>query len=88
MPLGTALQAAACFGLLTWSTDSSCATMWPPLFVLGLGVGMVTAASSDAIVGDARVQDGGVAGRLRATTLRIGGALAVPRSRGRTFRSA
>ncbi|MDQ0578950.1 MFS transporter [Streptomyces rishiriensis] len=75
MPLGMALQAAACFGLLTWSTDSSYATMWPPFVALGLGVGMVMAASSDAIVGNAPVQDGGVAGGLQATTLQIGGAL-------------
>ncbi|MFE0676425.1 MFS transporter [Streptomyces sp. NPDC058867] len=75
MPLGMVLQAAACFGMLTWQTDSSYATMWPPFVALGLGVGMVLAASSDAIVGNAPVQDGGVAGGLQATTLQIGGAL-------------
>ncbi|MFJ4621292.1 MFS transporter [Streptomyces sp. NPDC088812] len=75
MPLGMVLQAAACFGMLTWSTDSSYATMWPPFVALGLGVGMVLAASSDAIVGNAPVRDGGVAGGLQATTLQIGGAL-------------
>lgn len=83
-----ALRATVCFGLLTRSTDSSHATTWPPFIVPGLGSGMVMAASSDAIGGDARVQDGGVAGGLQATTLRIGGAVAVPRSRGRTSRSA
>ncbi|MFD0312984.1 MFS transporter [Streptomyces flavalbus] len=75
MPLGMALQGAACFGMLTWSTDSAYATMWPPFIALGLGVGMVMAASSDAIVGNAPVRDGGVAGGLQATTLQIGGAL-------------
>ncbi|CQR65359.1 MFS transporter [Streptomyces leeuwenhoekii] len=75
MPLGMVLQAAACFGMLTWQTDSSYATMWPPFIALGLGVGMVMSASSDAIVGNAPVQDGGVAGGLQATTLQIGGAL-------------
>ncbi|MBC7271153.1 MAG: MFS transporter [Streptomyces sp.] len=75
MPVGMLLQAAACFGMLTWSTDSSYATMWPPFIALGLGVGMVMAASSDAIVGNAPVRDGGVAGGLQATTLQIGGAL-------------
>ncbi|MFE6286335.1 MFS transporter [Streptomyces sp. NPDC057877] len=75
MPLGMVLQAAACFGMLTWSTDSSYATMWPPFVALGLGVGMVLSASSDAIVGSAPVKDGGVAGGLQATTLQIGGAL-------------
>ncbi|MFD7712559.1 MFS transporter [Streptomyces sp. NPDC059786] len=75
MPLGMVLQAAACFGMLTWRTDSSYATMWPPFIALGLGVGMVLAASSDAIVGNAPVEDGGVAGGLQATMLQIGGAL-------------
>ncbi|MGW5868386.1 DHA2 family efflux MFS transporter permease subunit [Streptomyces sp. NPDC055239] len=75
MPLGMLLQAAAAFGMLTWDTESSYATMWPPFVALGLGVGMVLAASSDAIVGQAPVQDAGVAGGLQATALQIGGAL-------------
>lgn len=75
MPLGMLLQAGAVFGMLTWGTDSSYASMWPPFVALGLGVGMVLAASSDAIVGQAPVQDAGVAGGLQATALQIGGAL-------------
>ncbi len=49
--------------------------MWPPFIALGLGVGMVMSSSSDAIVGNAPVKDGGVAGGLQATALQIGGAL-------------
>lgn len=75
MPLGMVLQAGACFGMLSWETHSSYATMWPPFVALGLGVGMVLSASSDAVVGNAPVQDGGVAGGLQATSLQIGGAL-------------
>ncbi|HEY9329280.1 MAG TPA: MFS transporter [Streptomyces sp.] len=75
MPLGMALQAAACFAMLGWGADSSYAAMWPPFIALGLGVGMVMASSSDAIVGNAPVKDGGVAGGLQATALQIGGAL-------------
>ncbi|MDF3142612.1 MULTISPECIES: MFS transporter [unclassified Streptomyces] len=75
MPLGMALQAVACFTMLSWSADSSYATMWPPFIALGLGVGMVMSSSSDAIVGNAPVKDGGVAGGLQATALQIGGAL-------------
>ncbi|MEU2184986.1 MFS transporter [Streptomyces thermolilacinus] len=75
MPLGMLLQAAATFGMLTWDTDSSYATMWPPFAALGLGVGMVLSASSDAIVGQAPVRDSGVAGGLQATALQVGGAL-------------
>ncbi|MBT2439468.1 MFS transporter [Streptomyces sp. ISL-36] len=75
MPLGMLLQAGSAFAMLGWDTDSSYTTMWPPFVALGLGVGMVLAASSDAIVGQAPVQDGGVAGGLQATALQIGGAL-------------
>ncbi|HZF92488.1 MFS transporter [Streptomyces sp.] len=75
MPLGMVLQAAAAFTLLAWSADSSYAIMWPPFIALGLGVGMVMSASSEAIVGNAPVRDGGVAGGLQATALQVGGAL-------------
>ena len=75
MPLGMVLQAGSAFTMLAWSADSSYATMWPPFIALGLGVGMVMSASSAAIVGNAPVQDGGVAGGLQATSLQVGGAL-------------
>ncbi|KOV97270.1 tetracenomycin C resistance and export protein [Streptomyces sp. NRRL B-1140] len=75
MPLGMALQAVACFAMLGWSAESSYTAMWPPFVALGLGVGMVMASSSDAVVGNAPVQDGGVAGGLQSTALQIGGAL-------------
>ncbi|MFI6583167.1 MFS transporter [Embleya sp. NPDC050493] len=75
MPTGMLLQAAAALGMLGWDIDSSYTMMWPPFVALGLGTGMVMAASSDAIVGNAPVQDGGVAGGLQATALQVGGAL-------------
>ena len=75
MPLGMVLQAGAAFAMLSWSADSSYATMWPPFAALGLGVGIVMSASSDAIVGNAPVKDGGIAGGLQATSLQVGGAL-------------
>ncbi|MFI0986312.1 DHA2 family efflux MFS transporter permease subunit [Streptomyces exfoliatus] len=75
MPLGMALQGIACFLMLGWNPDSSYTAMWPPFIALGLGVGLVMASSSDAIVGNAPVRDGGVAGGLQATALQIGGAL-------------
>ncbi|OEJ23797.1 tetracenomycin C resistance and export protein [Streptomyces agglomeratus] len=75
MPLGMVLQAGAAFGMLAWGVHSSYGAMWPPFVALGLGVGMVMAASSDAIVGNSPVKDAGVAGGLQATALQIGGAL-------------
>ncbi|GCD40571.1 MFS transporter [Streptomyces paromomycinus] len=75
MPLGMVLQAGASFAILGWGVHSSYAAMWPPFIALGLGVGTVMAASSDAIVGNAPVSDAGVAGGLQATALQVGGAL-------------
>lgn len=75
IPLGLVLSAAAMFGMLTWSTDSSYATMWPPYMALGLGVGVVLPATAAAIIGNAPVRDGGVASGLQSTMLQIGGAL-------------
>ncbi|MGW0779313.1 DHA2 family efflux MFS transporter permease subunit [Streptomyces sp. NPDC002913] len=75
MPIGMLLQAAASLWMLTWDAGSAYAALWPPFLAIGLGVGMVMSASSDAIVGNAPRKDGGVAGGLQATSLQIGGAL-------------
>lgn len=75
MPAGMLLEAVASMWMLTWDLHSSFAAMWPPFVLVGLGVGMVMAASSDAIVGNAPVRDGGVASGLQSTALQIGGAL-------------
>ncbi|MFF2779368.1 MFS transporter [Streptomyces sp. NPDC058052] len=75
MPAGMALEAVAALWMTTWDTQSPYAALWPPFLLIGLGVGMVMSASSDAIVGNAPVRDGGVAGGLQATALQVGGAL-------------
>ncbi|MFF7855533.1 DHA2 family efflux MFS transporter permease subunit [Streptomyces sp. NPDC007904] len=75
IPLGLVLSAGAMFSMLTWSVDSSYATMWPPYIALGLGVGIVLPATAAAIIGNAPVRDGGVASGLQSTMLQIGGAL-------------
>ncbi|WP_087930131.1 MFS transporter [Streptomyces albireticuli] len=75
MPLGMLLQAAAAFAMLGWGLHSSYSALWPPFVAIGLGVGMVMSASSEAILGNAPVKDAGVAGGLQATALEIGGAL-------------
>ncbi|MET9494751.1 MFS transporter [Streptomyces sp. NPDC006552] len=75
MPLGMVLQGAASFLMLGWAADSGYGALWPPFVALGLGVGMVMSASSAAIVGNAPVEDAGVAGGLQATALQVGGAL-------------
>ncbi|MEU3948287.1 MFS transporter [Streptomyces sp. NPDC029526] len=75
IPLGLCLSAAAMFGMLTWTVDSSYATMWPSYIAMGLGVGIVLPATAAAIIGNAPVRDGGVASGLQSTALQVGGAL-------------
>ncbi|MFY4722861.1 MFS transporter [Streptomyces sp. LaBMicrA B280] len=75
MPAGMLLEAVASLWMLTWDTHASYPAMWPPFILIGLGVGMVMSASSDAIVGNVPVRDGGVASGLQSTALQIGGAL-------------
>ncbi|MEV0901171.1 MFS transporter [Actinoplanes sp. NPDC049802] len=75
MPLGMLLQGGASFGLMFLGADSGYWAMWPSFIGLGLGIGMVMSASSEAIVGSAPVKDAGVAGGLQATMLQVGGAL-------------
>ncbi|MEU3147960.1 MFS transporter [Streptomyces sp. NPDC006999] len=75
IPLGLVLSGTAMFGMLSWSVDSSYATMWPPFVALGLGVGIALPATAAAIIGSAPVEDGGVASGLQSTMLQIGGAL-------------
>ena len=75
MPIGMVLQGGASIGLMFLSADSGYWAMWPSFIGLGLGIGMVMAASSEAIVGNAPVKDAGVAGGLQATMLQVGGAL-------------
>ena len=43
--------------------------------LLGAGIGLVLTASSDAIVGNAPVDDAGVAGGLQSTAVQLGGVL-------------
>lgn len=75
MPLGMALQAAAAVCLLGVGIRSSYNSLWPGFVLLGLGVGMIMSAASEAIVGNAPVEDAGVAGGLQTTALQLGGAL-------------
>ncbi|SDC65264.1 MFS transporter [Streptomyces prasinopilosus] len=75
IPLGLLLSGAGMFGMLSWSVDSSYATMWPPFVAIGLGVGIVLPATAATIIGNAPVRDGGVASGLQSTMLQIGGAL-------------
>ena len=55
--------------------DSSYGAIWPAFALLGTGVGLVLTASSDAIVGNAPVDDAGVAGGIQSTSVQLGAVL-------------
>ncbi|WP_227999586.1 MFS transporter [Mycolicibacterium sp. P1-5] len=57
------------------TVDSGYGAIWPAFALLGLGVGLVLTASSDAIVGNAPVDDAGVAGGLQSTSVQLGAVL-------------
>ena len=63
-------------GLLTGlSAGSGYDAVWPAFALLGAGIGLVLTASSEAIVGNAPVDDAGVAGGLQSTSVQLGAVL-------------
>ena len=72
---GLAAVAAALVSLSTLHADSGYGALWPAFMLLGAGIGLVLTASSDAIVGNAPVDDAGIAGGLQSTAVQLGGVL-------------
>ena len=70
--LGVAGGLALLSGL---QADSGYGVIWPAFALLGAGIGLVLTASSDAIVGNAPVDDAGVAGGLQSTSVQLGAVL-------------
>jgi MFS family permease len=75
MVAGLAGVAAALFSLTFLKTDSGYDALWPAFMLLGAGIGLVLTAGSDAIVGNASVDDAGVAGGLQSTAVQLGGVM-------------
>ena len=75
MVFGLASVAVALFSLNFLRTDSGYQALWPAFMLLGAGIGLVLTASSDAIMGNAGVDDAGVAGGLQSTAIQLGGVL-------------
>jgi len=75
MVAGLASVAAALLSLTSLHTDSSYQALWPAFMLLGAGIGLVLTAASDAIVGNASVDDAGVAGGLQSTAVQLGGVM-------------
>jgi EmrB/QacA subfamily drug resistance transporter len=75
MTAGLAAVATALFSLARLSADSGYPALWPAFVLLGAGIGLVLTASSEAIIGNADVDDAGVAGGLQSTAVQLGGVL-------------
>jgi EmrB/QacA subfamily drug resistance transporter len=75
MAAGLGAVAAGLFSLAFLHADSGYGALWPAFVLLGTGIGLVLTASSDAIIGNANVDDAGVAGGLQSTAVQLGGVL-------------
>lgn len=75
MVAGLSGVAVALYLLTSLQADSGYSALWPAFALLGAGIGLVLTASSDAIVGNASVDDAGIAGGLQSTAVQLGGVL-------------
>ncbi len=75
VPMGMAMVGVGLLLLLSLQPQSGYVHLWPSFVLVGIGVGMVIVASSDAIVANAPTDDAGVAGGLQSTALQLGGVL-------------
>ena len=72
---GMLLLAACFFGLTFLEADSGYGAQWPFYLGIGLCFGLVIVATTQAIVGNAPVERGGIAGGLQSTANQLGGVL-------------
>ncbi|MGH9069389.1 MAG: MFS transporter [Acidimicrobiales bacterium] len=72
---GMALIGIAFVGLSGLSVDSAYVGLWPWFTLIGFGMGFVLIASTQAIVGNAPVDEAGVASGLQQTATQLGGVL-------------
>jgi EmrB/QacA subfamily drug resistance transporter len=75
VPFGMACLGVGMLLLLALEPASGYIHLWPSFVLVGLGVGIVVVASSDAIVANAPAEEGGVAGGLQSTSVQLGGVL-------------
>jgi MFS family permease len=73
--LGLLVVSASMIGLMALDTNSAYTILWPPMVGLGLGIGLVVVASTEAIVGNTPVELAGVAGGVQSTFMQLGGVL-------------
>jgi EmrB/QacA subfamily drug resistance transporter len=75
IPFGMVCVGVAMLLLLSLQPHSGYIHLWPAFLLVGVGVGVVVVAASDAIVANAPVADAGVAGGLQSTAFQLGGVI-------------
>jgi MFS family permease len=73
--VGLLATAVALLSLTTLQVDSPYVHLWPAFVLIGLGIGLVVTAATDAIVGNTPVDEAGVAGGIQGTAIQLGGVL-------------
>ena len=72
---GMLMFAFSFYGLTGLEADSGYGALWPYFLLLGIALGLVIVASTEAIIGHAPVERGGIAGGLQSTSNQLGGVL-------------
>lgn len=72
---GMLILGAAMLGLRPLAPHSGYGAIWPWFLAMGVALGLVIVSATQAIVGDAPVERGGIAGGLQATANQLGGVL-------------
>lgn len=73
--LGMLILAGCFLGLTGLEVDTGYGGQWPFYLLIGVAMGIVIVSSTEAIVGNAPVERGGLAGGLQSTANQLGGVL-------------
>jgi EmrB/QacA subfamily drug resistance transporter len=73
--IGMALIFVAFLGLSNLEVDTGYGGQWPFFFLIGLAFGLVIVSTTEAIVGNIPVEQGGIGGGLQSTANQLGGVL-------------
>jgi hypothetical protein len=73
--IGMVLMGAAFLGLRSVGIDTSYSGQWPWFAAVGIALGLIIVASTQAIVGNAPVDRAGVAGGIQQTGFQLGGVI-------------
>jgi EmrB/QacA subfamily drug resistance transporter len=73
--VGLLVVAAGLLALIRLEPGSSYSVLWPSMVAMGIGIGLVIVASTEAIVANAPVDEAGLAGGLQGVAVQLGGVL-------------